>query len=569
MANKTPVPLLGRLAIQLKLVSKDQLVSALQNASATGGKLGDVMIEMGLINRAQLQKLEQVQKDVVAKHRAKKAAEAGGAAAPAAPTPAAAPDAVHGAAAQATQEAAPMTGEHVLELAEPVPDAGGSGLELAEPGGDAGGSGLELADPAPAQPAASDWGDDSLELGGPAAPVAEPAPEAPAAAPPAPAPSAPMPPPPSGPRLEIEGDPGLELSLPVPDDAHRQRLQEILQAGVQAGASDVHIHANGKILWRVNGELTSPDEHPLDPATSEALVSAALTASEQQSIMHDGEIDYCLELPGIGRFRANSYRQQRGFDSVYRVVSAKPPTLEELGLPADLKRFTTYHQGMVLITGPAGCGKSATMASLVNLINEEREEHILCIEDPIEILHPSKKCLVNQRHAGRHTESFARALRGALREDPDVIVIGELRDLETISLAMTAAETGHFVLATLHTNNAVRTINRMIGAFPANEQGQIRTMLSESLRAVISQRLVPRADGQGRVPALELLVLNKAISNLVRDEKTVQIRSSIQTGKAHGMFLLEQSLDELVKQKVITRETALKFAEDEKLITGQ
>ncbi len=569
MANKTPVPLLGRLAIQLKLVSKDQLVSALQNASATGGKLGDVMIEMGLINRAQLQKLEQVQKDVVAKHRAKKAAEAGGAAAPAAPTPAAAPDAVHGAAAQATQEAAPMTGEHVLELAEPVPDAGGSGLELAEPGSDAGGSGLELADPAPAQPAASDWGDDSLELGGPAAPVAEPAPEAPAAAPPAPAPSAPMPPPPSGPRLEIEGDPGLELSLPVPDDAHRQRLQEILQAGVQAGASDVHIHANGKILWRVNGELTSPDEHPLDPATSEALVSAALTASEQQSIMHDGEIDYCLELPGIGRFRANSYRQQRGFDSVYRVVSAKPPTLEELGLPADLKRFTTYHQGMVLITGPAGCGKSATMASLVNLINEEREEHILCIEDPIEILHPSKKCLVNQRHAGRHTESFARALRGALREDPDVIVIGELRDLETISLAMTAAETGHFVLATLHTNNAVRTINRMIGAFPANEQGQIRTMLSESLRAVISQRLVPRADGQGRVPALELLVLNKAISNLVRDEKTVQIRSSIQTGKAHGMFLLEQSLDELVKQKVITRETALKFAEDEKLITGQ
>ncbi len=594
MANKTPVPLLGRLAIQLKLVSKEQLGSALQNASGTGGKLGDVMVEMGLINRAQLQKLEQVQKDVIAKHRAKKAAEAG-AAAQAAPPAAPKPDPVHAAAAQATQDAAPMTGEQVLELSEPTGSSGlelgepgggggdgsgldiagpgqqsGSGLELAGPGEATGGSGLELDAPAGAASSASEWGDDSLELGGPAAPVAEPA-AAPAAPTPqaAPAaPSAPQAPAPSGPRLEIEGDPGLELNLPVPDDAHRQKLQQVLQAGVQAGASDVHIHANGRILWRVNGELTSPDESVLDPASSEALVSAALTASEQQTIMRSGEIDYCLELPGIGRFRANSYRQQRGFDSVYRVVSAEPPTLESLGLPADLKRFTTYHQGMVLITGPAGCGKSATMAALVNLINEEREEHILCIEDPIEILHPSKKCLVNQRHAGQHTASFARALRGALREDPDVIVIGELRDLETISLAMTAAETGHFVLATLHTNNAVRTINRMIGAFPANEQGQIRTMLSESLRAVISQRLVPRADGQGRVPALELLVLNKAIANLVRDEKTVQIRSSIQTGKAHGMYLLEQSLDELAKQKVITRETALKFAEDEKLITG-
>ncbi len=577
MANQTPVPLLGRLAIQLKLVTNEQLASALQNASTTGGKLGDVMIEMGLISRAQLQKLEHVQKDVVAKHRAKKAAAAGAAPAPppaatAAPSAPAAPDPVHDAAAHAAQSAAPMSGDDVLELADPVPP------------------------PPPARPASSEWGDDALELGESVAPAAEellelgepvapaaeeplelgePAPttasaepSAPAATPPPPAAPA-DPPPPSGPRLEIQGDPGLELSLPVPEDAHRQRLREILGGAVQAGASDVHIHANGRILWRVAGELTSPEDAPLAPATSEALVSAALNESEQQTVMRDGEIDYCLELPGVGRFRANSYRQQRGFDSVYRVVSAEPPTLESLGLPADLKRFTTYHQGMVLITGPAGCGKSATMAALVNLINEEREEHILCIEDPIEIVHPSKKCLVNQRHAGRHTESFARALRGALREDPDVIVIGELRDLETISLAMTAAETGHFVLATLHTNNAVRTINRMIGAFPASEQGQIRTMLSESLRAVISQRLVPRADGQGRVPALELLVLNKAISNLVRDEKTVQIRSSIQTGKAHGMYLLEQSLNDLAEQGVITRETALRIAEDKKLITAK
>jgi twitching motility protein PilT len=204
----------------------------------------------------------------------------------------------------------------------------------------------------------------------------------------------------------------------------------------------------------------------------------------------------------------------------------------------------------------------------VNHINENRDDHILTVEDPIEIVHPSKRCLVNQRHAGHHTKTFSRALRAALREDPDIIVIGELRDLETISLAMTAAETGHFVLATLHTANAVRTVNRMIGAFPSNEQDQVRAMLSESLRAVISQRLVPTSDGQGRVPALEMLVINRAIGNLIRDQKTIQIRSSMQTGKAHGMYLLEQSLNELVAKGRITREVALSLAEEEKLITA-
>ncbi|MBJ20500.1 MAG: type IV pili twitching motility protein PilT [Deltaproteobacteria bacterium] len=355
--------------------------------------------------------------------------------------------------------------------------------------------------------------------------------------------------------------------MPEPGGPDRDKLEATLQAGVQANASDLHFHAGGALKQRVNGELIST-EGSIDPALVERMVSSALTPEQRRILGDEGEIDFCLDLPGIGRFRANAYRQQRGLDVVFRTISEKPPTLAELGLPEELKKFTDYHQGMVLITGPAGCGKSSTLAALVNHINESRDDHILTVEDPIEIIHSSKRCLVNQRHAGSHTASFSRALRGALREDPDIIVIGELRDLETISLAMTAAETGHFVLATLHTANAVRTVNRMIGAFPSNEQDQVRAMLSESLRAVISQRLVPSADGGGRIPALELLVINRAIGNLIRDEKTVQIRSSMQTGRAHGMYLLEQSLNELVTEGRVTRDVALSLAEEEKLITA-
>jgi twitching motility protein PilT len=372
----------------------------------------------------------------------------------------------------------------------------------------------------------------------------------------------------SGPVVKSEAEGGLGLTIGCASQAYTERLHQLLGDAVQSRASDIHIHAGATPKHRIDGVLSEMSPTPLSAEEAEQLVSAALTPEERQQLVTMGELDFCLELPGIGRFRANAYRQQRGFDAVFRAITPKPPTLEELGLPDSLSRFTEYHQGMVLITGPAGCGKSATLAAFVDRINSEREEHILTVEDPIEVVHPSKKCLVNQRHAGKHTGSFARALRGALREDPDIIVIGELRDLETISLAMTAAETGHFVLATLHTNNAVRTINRMIGAFPSAEQGQIRTMLSESLRAVISQRLVPRKDGKGRVPALEILILNRAISNLVREEKTVQIRSAIQTGKIQGMCLLDQSLSDLVKEGVVDKEVALRFAEEKKLVTG-
>jgi twitching motility protein PilT len=251
-------------------------------------------------------------------------------------------------------------------------------------------------------------------------------------------------------------------------------------------------------------------------------------------------------------------------DGVFRFIPNEPPSLESLGLPTSIAKFINYHQGMVLCTGPAGCGKSSTLAALVDLINEERREHILTIEDPIEYLHVSKRCLVNQRSVNRHTESFARALRAALREDPDVIVIGELRDLETISLALSAAETGHLVLATLHTNNAIRTVNRMIGAFPADQQGQIRTMMSESLRAIVSQRLMPRADGQGRIAAVEKLVVTKAVGNLIRENKTFQIHSILQTGAAQGMCLLDDSIKQHLRSGAITKEVAGENCENPK-----
>jgi twitching motility protein PilT len=335
---------------------------------------------------------------------------------------------------------------------------------------------------------------------------------------------------------------------------------------VESGASDIHVHSGAPLKLRMHQQLYDHGSQALTQKEAEALVLGCLDPEERALFEERGELDFCYELRGVGRFRANVYRQLRGTDAALRFIPLQPPSLDDLGLPSTLARFTSYHQGMVLLTGPTSCGKSSTMAALVNLINEERAEHILTIEDPIEYLHNSNRCLVNQRSVQRHTESFARALRAALREDPDVIVIGELRDRETISLAMSAAETGHFVLATLHTDNAVRTINRMIGAFPPDQQDQVRTMLSESLKAVISQRLVPRLDESGLAPALEIMVVNRAVGNLIREQKTVQIRSILQTGSVHGMCLLDNSLAEMVAAGTISREQAHQICEDPKLI---
>jgi twitching motility protein PilT len=374
-------------------------------------------------------------------------------------------------------------------------------------------------------------------------------------------PTAPAPRPAPAPQPQAVPAPPVSLDGPRP-------LDRLLERTLRAGASDLHIHSGSPVKLRTHGRLTELSASPLDAATAERLIAEILTAEQSAALRQHGQVDFAYTLPGLGRFRCNAYRQQRGMDAVFRAIPPQPPALEDLRLPSTLARFANFHQGLVLLTGPAGCGKSSTLAALLNIINDERRDHIITIEDPIEFLHPSKGCVVNQRQVGPHTGSFARALRAALREDPDVIAIGELRDLETISLALTAAETGHLVLATLHTSSAIRTVNRVLGVFPPNQQEQIRTMVAESLRAVVSQRLVPRADGNGRMPVLEVLVANKAVGNLIRDNKTFQIRSVLQTGGALGMCLLDSSLSELVKNGTITREEALRHAEEPQRIGG-
>ncbi|MEM6795616.1 MAG: type IV pilus twitching motility protein PilT [Acidobacteriota bacterium] len=332
-------------------------------------------------------------------------------------------------------------------------------------------------------------------------------------------------------------------------------------------ASDLHVHAEAPIRLRLNGDMVDATPSAVGADRSLELIFSILDDEQRARIEDRLQLDFSYEIPGVGRFRSNAYRQQRGWDAVFRAIPAEPPSLEDLGLPRDLERVINYHQGMVLFTGPAGCGKSSTMAAMVDLLNRSRLDHILTVEDPIEYVHTSRRCLINQREVGPHTESFARALRAALREDPDIIVIGELRDLETIELALTAAETGHLVLGTLHTSNAIRTINRLLGVFPPEQQNQIRTMVSESLRAVVSQRLVPTADGQGRVPAIEVLMTTKAVGNLIREKKTFQILSQMQTGGRQGMVMLDGSLADLVKSQTITVEQARLHAEDPKRFT--
>jgi twitching motility protein PilT len=358
----------------------------------------------------------------------------------------------------------------------------------------------------------------------------------------------------------IPGLPTLNIQLSAGAD-HRW-LHDLLRDAAGQGASDIHVHAMGPMRMRRFGTLWTVPDSALPVETVRRALLSLLSDADRARFDAEGQVDFGLTLPGAGRFRVNVYRQQRGTDGVFRVVQREPPTMASLRLPASLARLTTFHQGIVLLTGPGASGKSSTMAALVRSINEGRSDHIITIEDPIEVLHPSVRCVVNQRQATRHTKSFSRALKAALREDPDVIVIGEMRDRETAQLALTAAETGHLVLATLHTQSAVATINRVVGEFPPAQQPNVRAMLSESLRAIVSQRLLPRKDGSGVIPAVELLVNTPAVANLIREQRTHQIRTAMQTGVALGMQTLDASLNELVAQGLVDVDVARRQADD-------
>jgi twitching motility protein PilT len=340
-----------------------------------------------------------------------------------------------------------------------------------------------------------------------------------------------------------------------------QPLDAYLVEARRVGASDLHFQIDAPPFFRLHGQIIYLKHPVLTREYTKPRILEILGEFEREVFEKHNDVDFCY-VAAHGRYRANVLRQRRGVDAVFRVIPDKIPMLADLHLPPVLERFTKYRQGIVLVTGPAGCGKTATMAALIDIINQEQYDHIVTVEDPIEYLIPSKNCNVNQRHVRVHTETFATALRSAMRADPDYICVGEMRDLETMSMAITAAETGHLVFGTLHTTNAVRSVDRLIDVFPPKEQEQIRAMVSESMRGVISQQLLPRADGRGREPALEIMFATPAVANMIREKKTFQLNSVLQTGSKLGMVTMDDSIRALLEEGLISRETAWFHAEN-------
>jgi twitching motility protein PilT len=334
------------------------------------------------------------------------------------------------------------------------------------------------------------------------------------------------------------------------------RLNTMLIATRNQGASDFHLSVGQPPVIRLASDLRRANAEPFTAEQTESMLKEILTDTQWETLKTHHQLDFCYFMPQGGRYRANIFYDQKGYNGVFRVIPEKPPTILELGLPAQLAEISDYHQGLVLICGPSGSGKSTTLAALVNLFNETRSDHIITMEDPVEFVHPFKNCLINQREVGTHTQGFARALRAALREDPDVIVIGELRDNESISLALTAAETGHIVLGTLNSTSAPKAIDRIISSFATDEQPQIRAALSESLKYVIAQRLLPAKEGRKQVAAFEVLKGTTNIANMIRDEKTYQIYSAMQIGRSLGMQTFDEALKDLVRREQVTAETA-------------
>lgn len=336
-------------------------------------------------------------------------------------------------------------------------------------------------------------------------------------------------------------------------------IDKLFKLMIQQNASDMHLSAGTQPYFRIHGAMTALSHPPLENDAIQSLIFEILTEKQKRMFVENWELDTSYAVKGLGRFRVNVFMQRRGMGGVFRVIPEVIKSAKELGLPPMLLDLIKVPRGLVLVTGPTGSGKSTTLASLINEINLTKKDHIITIEDPIEFVHENKMSLINQREVSSHTKSFANALRAALREDPDIILVGEMRDLETIQLAMTAAETGHLVFGTLHTNNAPKTIDRIIDVFPQAQQAQVRTMLSESLRGVIAQTLFPRADRPGRVAALEVLTSSHAVANLIREGKTHQIPSVMQTQMAEGMMTFEYHLGKLVGEGLVDRQIADTF----------
>ena len=332
-------------------------------------------------------------------------------------------------------------------------------------------------------------------------------------------------------------------------------ITELLAFSVKQGSSDLHLSAGMPPMIRIDGDMRRVNLPPMEHKEVHSLVYEIMNDKQRRDFEEFLETDFSFEVPGVARFRVNAFNQNRGAAAVFRTIPSRVLTLEELGFGQIFRDLSMLPRGLVLVTGPTGSGKSTSLAAMVDYVNENRYQHILTVEDPIEFVHEGKKCLVNQREVHRDTHGFSEALRSALREDPDIILVGEMRDLETIRLALTAAETGHLVFGTLHTTSAAKTIDRIVDVFPGAEKSMVRSMLSESLQAVISQTLMKKIGG-GRIAAHEIMVGTPAIRNLIREDKIAQMYSAIQTGAAHGMQSMDQHLQRLVAQKSIARETA-------------
>jgi twitching motility protein PilT len=350
-------------------------------------------------------------------------------------------------------------------------------------------------------------------------------------------------------------------------------VAELLERVLELGASDLHLTAGARPTVRVHGKLGPLEDYPvLRPTDIQSMVYSILTQRQRERLEREQELDCAHALPGKARFRLNVYFQRDSVGAAFRLIPQEIKPLEALGIPGQVSGLARLARGFVLVTGPTGSGKSTTLASMVDLANRERTDHIMTVEDPIEFLHSHKRCLVNQREVGEDTKSFASALKHVLRQDPDIILVGELRDLETISIALTAAETGHLVFATLHTQDAPQTVDRIIDVFPTNQQQQVRVQLAGALQGVVCQQLVPSADGTGRVVGVELMVATPAIRNLIRDGKTHQIYSAMQAGGRHGMQTMDQSLATLLRHGYITYEQGLErchHAEDFNRLCGR